>query len=87
LVQDELAMVHPGPNRGVKQGPLAVITNALMPAVLVEVGFLTNPDEERLLNEETYQKETAAALASAVRDFFRRYPAGGYSSRNGGGAP
>ena len=42
-----------------KQGPLAVITNALMPAVLVEVGFITNPEEERLLTEGTFQENTA----------------------------
>ena len=87
LVQDQLAQVHPGPNRGVKQGPLAVITNALMPAVLVEVGFLTNSEEESLLTQETFQENTAAAVASAVREFFLRYPSGNSLSRRGGGAP
>lgn len=77
LIQGQLGQVHPGPNRGVKQGPLAVITNALMPAVLVEVGFLTNPDEERLLTREAFQENTATAIASAVMEFFRRYPTGG----------
>lgn len=77
LVQGQLAQVHPGPNRGVKQGPLAVITNALMPSVLVEVGFLTNPQEEDLLTEAAFQENTATAVASAVREFFRRYPGGG----------
>ncbi len=76
LVQDEIGRIHPGPNRGVKQGPLAVITNALMPAVLVEVGFVTNPDEERLLTQGSFQETTAAALAAAVREFFLRYPTG-----------
>ena len=85
LVQGQLAKVHPGPNRGVKQGPLAVITNALMPAVLVEVGFLTNPEEERLLTQTTFQENTANAVASAVREFFRRYPSGGAVTRAGGG--
>jgi len=87
LVQDQLAQVHPGPNRGVKQGPLAVITNALMPAVLVEVGFLTNPAEESLLNQRTFQENAAAAVASAVREFFLRYPSGSSLARRGGGAP
>jgi len=77
LVQTQLRNFHPGPNRGVKQGPLAVITNALMPAVLVEVGFLTNPDEEALVLEESFQENAATALALAVREFFRRYAAGG----------
>ncbi|MBT8395817.1 MAG: N-acetylmuramoyl-L-alanine amidase [Gemmatimonadetes bacterium] len=76
LVQTQLQNFHPGPNRGVKQGPLAVITNALMPAVLVEVGFLTNPEEEALVSEESFQDSAATALAAAVREFFRRYAAG-----------
>ncbi len=77
LVQDELGRVHPGPNRGVKQGPFAVITNALMPAVLLEVGFVTNPTEERLLTQKSFQEDTAEAIARAVREFFGRYPPGG----------
>ncbi len=77
LVQGEMSRVHPGPNRGVKQGPFAVITNALMPAVLLEVGFVTNPEEERLLAEASFQQEVAEAVARAIREFFTRYPPGG----------
>jgi len=76
LVQEELRGVHPGPDRGVKQGSLAVITNSLMPSVLIEMGFLSNRDEERLLNRETFQEDVARAVASAVSRFFRRYPPG-----------
>ena len=75
-VQRELETVHPGPSRGVKQGPFAVITNALMPAVLVELGFLTNRDEERILSQGEFQTRVAGALARAIRDFFDRYPPG-----------
>ena len=75
-IQSELEDVHPGPNRGVKQGPFAVITNALMPAVLVEVGFITNRQEERVLSRGQFQRGVAAALAQGIRDFFLRYPPG-----------
>ena len=75
-VQRELETVHPGPSRGVKQGPFAVITNALMPAVLVEVGFVTNREEERALSRGQFQAELAEALARAIQDFFERYPPG-----------
>ena len=75
-IQSELEDVHPGPNRGVKQGPFAVITNALMPAVLVEVGFITNREEERVLSRGAFQRGVAAALAQGIRDFFLRYPSG-----------
>ncbi len=76
VIQEKLAQIHSGPNRGVKQAPLAVLTNALMPAALVEVGFLSNPDEERLLNQRSFQENVARALARAVREFFRSYPPG-----------
>ena len=75
-VQRELERVHPGPSRGVKQGPFAVITTALMPAVLVEVGFVTNREEERALSRGEFQAELAEALARAIHDFFERYPPG-----------
>ena len=76
LVQNQLQEVHPGPNRGVKQGPFAVITNALMPAVLVEVGFISNPEEERLMTQRAFQQNAARAMADAVKEFFHRYPPG-----------
>ena len=75
-VQDEIRHIHPGTNRGVKQGPLAVITNALMPAVLIEIGFLSHAEEGPLLGQESFQKDAAGAIAEAVRRFFRRYPPG-----------
>ncbi len=76
MIQDELATFHPGPNRGVKQGPFAVITNSMMPSVLVEVGFLSHRDEESLLTDPTFHRETAQALARSVERFFQRYPPG-----------
>lgn len=76
LVQEELDDVHPGPNRGVKQAVLAVLTNALMPSVLVEVGYLSNDDEGRLLGTEGFHENAAGAIAEAVVRFFERYPPG-----------
>lgn len=76
MVQEGLMPVHPGPNRGVKQAPLAVLTNAMMPAVLVEVGFISNRAEERLLGEADFQAAAARAIALAVDRFFERYPPG-----------
>ena len=83
LVQDDLDDVHPGPNRGVKQGVLAVLTNALMPSVLIEVGYLSNNTEAQLLNQADFHKESGEAIAKAVVRFFDRYPPGGST---GGGA-
>ncbi len=82
LVQGEIGAFHPGPNRGVKQGVLAVLTNALMPSILVEVGYLSNADEGRLLAEESFHESSARAIADGVLGFFERYPPG-----SGGGGP
>ncbi|MEQ9569123.1 MAG: N-acetylmuramoyl-L-alanine amidase [Longimicrobiales bacterium] len=83
-VQRHLAEVHPGRNRGVKQAPLAVITNALMPGVLVELGFVSNRAEERLLADPDFHGEAADALARAVVEFFERYPPRAGGSGGGG---
>lgn len=84
-IQTALESVHTGPSRGVKQGPFAVITNALMPAVLIELGFLTNRQDERLLSREDFQEGAARSIAGAVRSFFERYPPGRTSPAPGGG--
>ncbi len=84
MVQEHVASVHPGPDRGVKQAPFAVITNALMPAVLVEMGFITNPAEEHLLDGAAFHRKVARAIADAVVEFFHRYPPGGATLADGG---
>jgi N-acetylmuramoyl-L-alanine amidase len=76
LVQEEFDDFHPGPNRGVRQGPLAVLTNALMPSILVEVGYLSHQEEGRLLGDGAFQRQAARGIARAVLRFFQRYPPG-----------
>lgn len=51
-----------GKNRGVKRAPFVVLVGAEMPSVLVEVGFLSNPREERLLKQPEYRQRLAEAL-------------------------
>jgi N-acetylmuramoyl-L-alanine amidase len=82
MTQEELDEFHPGPNRGVKQGILAVLTNTLMPSVLVETGYLSHEEEGRLLGERSFQADAARAIARAVERFVQRYPPG--SSPAGG---
>jgi N-acetylmuramoyl-L-alanine amidase len=85
IVQERLRAIHPGPNRGVKQAGFAVLRGTFMPAVLVEIGFVSNRDEERLLAGGELQADIAAQLARAVRDFFDRPQASaGTSTRVGG---
>ena len=56
-------------SRGVKQAPLLVLSGTKMPSALVEIGFISNPQEGKKLKGEKYQARIARALADAVRDF------------------
>lgn len=71
MIQDRLAEVHPGPNRGVKQAGFAVLVGAYMPSVLVEMGFISNRVEEQMLADRRHQQVLARQLAAGVHDFFR----------------
>lgn len=60
-------------NRGVKQQPLAVLRGSTMPAVLVELGFLTNPGEEDFLQSTQGKELLASAIYRAVKEYkFKR---------------
>ncbi len=60
-------------NRGIKQAPFRVLMGATMPAVLVEIGFITNPDEERRLRDASFKDRLASALYESVRRYHDRY--------------
>jgi len=68
-VQEELASVTGSEGRGIKQAPFRVLVGAAMPAVLVEVAFISNPDEEKLLASDAYQWRIAAALMRGIARF------------------
>ena len=60
-------------NRGVKQQPLAVLRGSTMPAVLVELGFLTNPGEEDFLQGNRGKELLASAIYRAIKEYkFKR---------------
>lgn len=56
-------------DRGVRQAPFRVLMGATMPSILVEVGFISNPDEESKLRDEVYRTRVAQAMGAAVHDF------------------
>jgi N-acetylmuramoyl-L-alanine amidase len=59
-------------DRGVKQAPFVVLTGATMPAILVEVGFLSNPSEAERLTQPESQQQLAEAVAAGIEDFLGR---------------
>lgn len=56
-------------DRGVKTAPFWVLVDSQVPSALVEVGYLTNPDEEVLLRTRAWQAQVAVGIAAGVRDF------------------
>ncbi len=60
-------------SRGVKQAGFVVLYEASMPALLVEVGFLTNPSEQRFLASEYGQSIMASAIFRSIRDYKEEY--------------
>jgi N-acetylmuramoyl-L-alanine amidase len=60
-------------SRGVKQAGLMALWHASTPAVLVELGFISNPNEARYMNSEYGQTILASAIFRAIRDFKLEY--------------
>ena len=56
-------------DKGVQRQSIWVLWRTAMPSILTEVGFLTNPEEEKFLGSEKGQKYMAAALFRAVRSY------------------
>lgn len=73
LVQAQLEEIHPGPSRGIKQAGFAVLVRAFMPAVLVEVGFGSNPTEAAYMTNPAKQKELGIAIADAAVAYLLQY--------------
>ncbi len=64
-------------DRGVKQAPFYVLAGARMPAVLVEIGFLSDPAEARRLASAAYQEQVARAIVAGIDAWRARSAAGG----------
>jgi N-acetylmuramoyl-L-alanine amidase len=56
-------------SRGVKQAGFVVLWQTAMPSVLVEIGFLTNAEEEKYLNDSKGQSYIASGLLRALREY------------------
>lgn len=65
----EISQASLSRSRGVKQAPFRVLVGATMPAALVEVGFITNPEEEKLLFSEAHQVRLVNALIQGLGRF------------------
>jgi N-acetylmuramoyl-L-alanine amidase len=70
----ELEQVNTLHRARVEQAGFAVLKAPDIPSILVETAFISNPDEERRLKDDAYQEKIAAAIASGIRGYLKKYP-------------
>ena len=72
-IQKQILRVSPSsPDRGVKQGRFYVIKNTKMPAVLVEIGFLTGKIDARRLDKPAHRKRIAYAISKGILEYLTK---------------
>jgi N-acetylmuramoyl-L-alanine amidase len=74
-IQNGMRTFHPGRDRGVQQANFAVLRGSFMPAVLVEIGFGTNPAEAAYLLDPDNQRQIASSIARSVLEYISHYDA------------
>jgi N-acetylmuramoyl-L-alanine amidase len=74
IAQKELLKYLKLENRGVKQAPFVVLKGANMAAVMVEIAFISNPQEEKLLKNNEFSQKTAQALFDAIIYYIKNIP-------------
>lgn len=76
--------------RGVEQAAFVVLKSPDIPSLLVEAGFISNPQEEQNLSSSAYQRKLANAVFEGIHDYFRKTPPPGtllaYQKANGQGS-
>ena len=58
----------------VEQASFAVLKSPSVPSILVETAFISNPQEEKRLNDRGYQDKLARAILDGIRDYFGKHP-------------
>lgn len=68
-IQGELVRNAGRRDRGVRQGPFSVLRNTSMPAVLIELDFICNPEQEKYMASEAGCNKLALAIAEGIRSY------------------
>lgn len=63
----------------VEQAGFAVLKAPDIPSILIETAFISNPEEEKRLNDSAYQDRLVDAIVNGVRNYFDKHPLGGPS--------
>lgn len=73
-IMDELLKATGAKKRGIIERPkLVVIRESKMPAILIEVGFLSNAKEEKLITDDDYQNKIVGAILRGIENYFETY--------------
>lgn len=72
-IQNYLTKETGARDRGIKQANFYVLRGAFMPSVLLELGYITNKEEEKKVSKDQYQNKLAQAIYKGIRDFKRKY--------------
>lgn len=72
MIQDNLIKSTNGVDREVRQGPLWVLKDVAMPSVLVEVGYITNPEDERFMASDAGQTKIANGIFKGFQAYKER---------------
>ena len=73
-VLGELGQVNTLHKAQVEQASFAVLKSPDVPSILVETAFISNPDEEKRLNDDAYQDQLARAILGGIKRYFARNP-------------
>ena len=73
-VLSELGRVNPLHRGHVEQASFAVLTAPNIPSILVETAFISNPKEEKRLNDGAYQDKIARAIFAGIKDYIAKHP-------------
>ena len=84
-VNRSMSVTLPTRDLGVRQAGFWVLIGASMPAALVEVGYLSNPSEEKQLRSASYQAKIADALADGIVNYLAGYGQRVWSTPKAGG--
>jgi N-acetylmuramoyl-L-alanine amidase len=69
LIQHEIVATSPSPDTKVQGAPLLVLEGADMPAVAIEIGNLSNPNEEKMMHDPKFLTRIARAIARGIDAF------------------
>ena len=70
IIQKNLDTLFPRKGRGLREADTPILEGLMIPAVIVEIGFATNPEERKKLLSSNIQSEIAKNLAKSIKSFF-----------------